>query len=477
MIPVRVRIPPSPTGEDLHIGNVYTALLNYIFAKKHNGKFIIRIEDTDRTRLVPGSEEKILSSLKWFGLTYDEGPDIGGPFAPYRQSDRLPIYRKYAEELVAKGHAFYCFCTPDRLEKLRKDQQEKKMPSLYDGLCKKIPPEEAKKRSAAEKHVIRLNVPDEGVTEFTDVVRGKITFENKHIDDQVLIKSDNYPTYHLGVVVDDHLMEISHVIRGEEWISSVPKHILLYTYFGWELPVFAHGPILRNPDKSKLSKRRNPVWASWYKEQGFLPEAVLNYLALMGWSMPSSAKASEGKPAEIEIFTLEEMAKEFRLEDIRAAGPVFDIKKLEWMNGEYIRKALSSQLSAQIYEFYEKKYPLETIEKTVPLIKDRIKKLSDYLPLCAFFFSKPDVYEMDLKNYKEMLGKVREALESLSEWKAAAIGDVLQETARKLDIKNSEFFGVLRVAITGKKISPPLNDSIELLGKTEADARLSGLSR
>jgi len=277
---VRTRLAPSPTGENLHIGNVYTALINYVFAHKNKGKFIIRVEDTDRTRLIAGSEERILASLKWVGLNYDEGPDIGGPFAPYRQSERKNLYKKYAEELAEKKSAYYCFCDSKRLEEMRRVHVR------YDGFCKKYSYDRAKEKAEKEPYVIRLNVPQEGKTEFNDVIHGKISFENNLLDDQILLKSDGFPTYHLGVVIDDHLMEITHIIRAEEWISSTPKHILIYKALGWNIPVFAHTPILRNPDKSKFSKRKNPVWVSWYREEGFLPEAILNYLALMGWSHP-----------------------------------------------------------------------------------------------------------------------------------------------------------------------------------------------
>ncbi len=270
---VRTRIAPSPTGQDLHIGNAYTALVNSVFARKNKGKFIIRIEDTDRTRFVEGSEKRILSSLAWLGIAHDEGPDVGGPYAPYRQSDRLSVYKKYAEELIAKKHAYYCFCTPQRLEQMRKNQEANHLPPMYDGLCKTVKNSELRIKNG-EPYVIRLNVPDEGTTTFHDIIRGDISFGNKLIDDQVILKSDGFPTYHLGVVVDDHLMKISHIIRGEEWISSTPKHILIYQFLGWEPPQFAHMPLLRNPDKSKLSKRKNPVWVSWYKEQGFLPEVM-----------------------------------------------------------------------------------------------------------------------------------------------------------------------------------------------------------
>jgi len=457
MSKVRVRIAPSPTGENLHIGNVYTALLNFVFARQNNGKFIVRIEDTDRTRLIPGAEKRILSSLKWLGLTYDEGPDIDGPFGPYRQSKRLNLYRQYAEQLVKSGHAYYCSCSPERLDKMRKEQQAKGFPTLYDGKCKN--------NLKSQKYVIRLNVPEEGMTEFNDLIRGKISFENKLIDDQVLLKSDGYPTYHLGVVIDDYLMQISHVIRAEEWISSTPKHMLIYKFLGWQPPIFAHGPILRNPDKSKLSKRKNPVWVSWYQEQGFLSEAILNYLALMGWSHP------DGK----DIFSLEEFIDKFRLEDLKPVGPAFDIRKLEWMNGEYIRKTQVRQLADQIYEFLGRKYSENIIEQTIPLIKERIKKLVDYLPLAGFFFERPKGYEINLSSKKQLITQIIKVLEQITDWKAEIIGESMQKLCNKLGIKTSEFFMILRVAITGKKVSPPLNESMEILGKEEVLSRLKNL--
>ncbi len=457
---VRVRIAPSPTGEDLHIGNVYTALINYIFAKKNKGKFIVRIENTDRNRLVRGGEKRILLSLKWLGLLYDEGPDIGGPYGPYRQSERLDLYRYYAEKLIERGQAYYCICTPEDLDKMRKKQQELNLPTLYDGRCKKA--QISKQKAIKSKFVIRLNVPDKGVTNFDDLIRGRISFENKLIDDQVLIKSDGYPTYHLAVVVDDYLMKISHVIRAEEWISSVPKHILIYKFLGWKLPLFAHGPILRNPDKSKLSKRRNPVWASWYKEQGYLPEAILNYLALMGWSMP------DGR----EIFSLEEMIRYFQINDLKPVGPAFDIKKLEWMNGEYIRSSSNSKLKTQIYNYLEKKYPKELIGETIPLIKERIKKLSDYLPLTEFIFRRPCQYEMNLTKKRTLLAKIYKKLSQIIDWKAENIGKEMQNLSREEKMKTGDFFMILRVAISGKKISPPLNESMEILGKEEVLTRL-----
>ncbi len=464
---VRTRIAPSPTGEDLHIGNVYTALINFVFAKKHAGKFIIRIEDTDRTRLVPHAEEKILSSLEWFGIIADESPKIGGQYAPYRQSERLSLYKEYANKLVANGHAYYCFCSPERLESMRKEQQGKGLPPMYDGLCKTLEAKVVAQKLKKEKYVIRLNVPDDGTTEFTDLVRGVISFENKLIDDQVILKSDGYPTYHLGVVVDDHLMNISHVIRAEEWISSTPKHILLYKFFGWELPVFAHGPILRNPDKSKLSKRKNPVWVSWYKEQGYLAEAIINYLALMGWSMP------DGR----EIFSLDEMISQFRLEDVRPVGPAFDLKKLEWMCGEYIRKIEQKKLKKYILDFYsDKKLSQQLVEKSIPLIQERIKKLSEYYPMCEFLFSRPSTYEIDLSDRKVWFSNLIPELLHLERWESMEIGKVMQQLVVDKKYKSSDFFMAIRIGITGKKISPPLNDAMQLLGKDEVLQRLKGLA-
>jgi glutamyl-tRNA synthetase len=456
----RTRIAPSPTGENLHIGNAYTALVNYVFTKKNHGRFIVRIEDTDRTRLVKGSEQRILDSLRWLGINHDEGPDIGGPFAPYRQSDRLNLYHKYAEDLVRGGHAYHCFCTPERLEDMRKDQEAKHRPPMYDGTCKKISVTDARKRiENSEKYVIRLNVPEKGTTYFTDLLRGKISFENKLIDDQVLLKSDGYPTYHLGVVVDDHLMEISHIIRGEEWISSTPKHILLYDFFGWEKPVFAHMPLLRNPDKSKLSKRKNPVWVSWYREEGFLPEAVRNYLASLAWAHP------DGR----DIFSLEEMVRVFELEQIQTTAPIFDPEKLRWMNGEYLRKYQLSDVRDLVFEFYGGKLDKKLIERTLPLVIERIKTLGEYESLAGFFYSPPKEYEKPLKRDLTLL--LRETLADC-QWNHDVLEGAIRGAAGQKGIKAKDLFMQLRIAVTGKTVGPPLLESLEILGRDEVLMRL-----
>ncbi len=466
---VRTRIAPSPTGEDLHIGNVYTALINFAFAKQNKGKFVVRIEDTDRTRLVEDSENRILDSLCWLGLAYDEGPDIGGQFAPYRQSERLKLYKEYAEELVKVGAAYYCFCTPEALEEMHKDQMARGAAPRYDQRCRKLSNEEVKKRLAkGESHVIRLKVPQAGQTKFTDIIRGEITFENGLIDDQVLLKSDGFPTYHLGVVVDDHLMEITHVIRAEEWISSTPKHILIYQAFGWKHPEYAHVPLLRNIDHSKLSKRKNPVWISWYKKEGYLPEAILNYLALMGWAHPE----------EKEIFSLDEFIKKFDLKRVQTTGPVFDITKLDWMNGKYIRESQISKIKSQIYEFYDKKYPEDMIGKILPLVADRMKKLADFLPLTEFLFNKPSVDKALL-----LSGKTKEEvetpvnmtifrLEKIKEWKKENLEKEIRGAAKELSLKDGDLFMLLRIALTGKTVTPPLFETMVVLGKEETLDRL-----
>ena len=330
MSEVRTRIAPSPTG-DPHVGTAYIALFNMAFAKKMGGEFILRIEDTDQTRSTPESEKMILDALRWLGLEWSEGPDVGGPHGPYRQSERGHIYKDYALELVEKGHAFYAFETPEELDQMRAEQKEQGLPQKYDGRALKLTQEEVQaKLEAGVPYVIRMKVPEEGTCVVQDMLRGTIEIDWAQIDQQVLLKADGLPTYHLANVVDDHLMKITHVIRGEEWINSAPKHILLYQYFGWEMPTLCHMPLLRNPDKSKLSKRKNPTSILYYQRMGFLPEAVINYLGRMGWSMPD----------EREKFALSEMIEHFDIQRVSLGGPVFDVEKLKWLNGVWIREDL-----------------------------------------------------------------------------------------------------------------------------------------
>jgi glutamyl-tRNA synthetase len=459
---VRTRIAPSPTGQDLHIGNLYTALFNWAVAKKNNGKFIIRIEDTDRERLVPGAQAKILNSLKAFGINHDEGPDIGGPFAPYKQSERLPIYSKYIQELIKKGHAYYCFCSKERLDEMRKNQIAKKQQPKYDKFCLnniKNPEEKIKNR---EKYVIRLKVPEKNEVIFTDLIRGEIKISTNEIDDQVLIKSDGYPTYHLAVVIDDHLMQISHVIRAEEWIASTPKHILLYEAFGWKIPVVAHLPILRNPDKSKLSKRKNAVWISWYIEEGFLPQAVLNYLALLGWSHPQ----------EKEIFPISEFIKKFELKDVSPVGPVFDLIKLTWMNQQYIQAMSESDLKKEILHFspIAQKLPDETLDKLIPLVRTRMKTLKDFEKLSGFFFTAPGIKPRTEKE-KTIIKELSKSLKELNTWSKDTIFSALKSILTSQEIK----MPILYYIFTGEERGLPLPDSLEILGKEKILSRLEKL--
>lgn len=404
---IKTRFAPSPTGIP-HLGSIRSALYNYLFAKHNNGQFLLRIEDTDRKRLVPEAEEVILDSLTWLGLKWD------GEIT--HQSERLNIYKEHVEKLL-----------------------DKKIAYKKDG-------------------AVWAKVPDSKEFSWTDLIGNKkISFKGKDVEDFVILKSDGFPTYHLANVVDDHLMEITHVIRGEEWISSVPKHIFLYESFGFEIPKFAHMPVILGPDKGKLSKRHGAKSVLDYKEDGYLQEAILNFIALLGWNI-----------SEEEVASLAEMTKLFDLAKINTTNPKFDSVKLEWMNGEHIRRLSKKDLLERIDSFYEKKLDKNLVEQTLPVAVERIKKLSDYYPLCEFFFETPKEYEVDLSKYKELLEKVTNKLLEIKEWRADSIGEEMQNLAKDLGVKNSEFFMALRVAVTGKKISPPLNESMEILGKEKA---------
>lgn len=462
---VRTRIAPSPTGDDLHIGSVYMGLFNYVFAKKHKGEFVVRIEDTDRERFVQGAETRMMKSLNWMGIHADEDVQKGGAYAPYRQSERLAIYMKYAKELVQKKHAYYCFCTSERLTRLREAQSKKHLPTMYDGLCKSLIGEKAQELAKTQKYVIRLLVPDEGTTSFTDLVRGEILFENKLLDDQVLIKSDGYPTYHLAVVVDDYLMQISHIIRGEEWISSTPKHILLYQMLDWDAPMYAHLPLLRNPDKSKLSKRKNPVWVSWYEKQGFLPEAIVNYLGTLTWSMPKGA----------DLFTLDEMIRDFDLQHIKTTAPVFDIVKLKWFNKQYLMQKTPQEFAklAKKYSLYHTHSEFDSLlAQITELIRPRISTLTEFDPMVGFLFEKVNTFERTLK--KDLIKLLTDVLTS-SEWNKVHIEQAVRKLAESEKIKPKDLFMELRVAITGKSVGLPLLESLEILGKEVTLQRLRSL--
>jgi len=371
---VRTRIAPSPTG-DPHVGTAYIALFNLCFARQHGGQFILRIEDTDQVRSTRESEQQIFDALRWLGIEWDEGPDVGGPHGPYRQSERGAIYKQYSDELVAKGHAFPCFCTAERLDALRAEQMANKETPRYDGHCMHIDPAEAQRRIATgESHVVRMKVPSEGVCVVKDMLRGEVEIGWDRIDMQVLMKADGLPTYFLANVVDDHLMGITHVLRGEEWLPSAPKLLKLYEYFGWEAPVNCYMPLLRNPDKSKLSKRKNPTSITFYQRMGFLPQAMLNYLGRMGWSMPD----------EREKFSLEEMIANFDITRVSLGGPIFDLEKLSWLNGQWLRELSVEQFAEEVGKWALNR---DYLMQIAPLVQSRVETFSQIAPLASFFFS------------------------------------------------------------------------------------------
>ncbi len=467
---IRTRIAPSPTGI-AHVGTLYIALFNYAFAKQNGGQFIVRIEDTDRNRFVEGAEEVIYDALKWAGITPDESTVHGGEFGPYRQSERLDVYKKYVEQLIDQGDAYYCFCTSERLAEMRSAQQALKQPPKYDRHClHAFTPEEAKEKVATgEEYVVRLRVP-EGKSLWIDLIRGEVEIDHAQVDDQVLLKSDGFPTYHMAVVVDDHLMGITHVMRGEEWISSTPKHIMLYSMLGLPQPEFAHMPLLRNTDRSKLSKRKNDVSIVSYKEKGYLPEALLNFLLLLGWSHP------EGKEFPI---SLEEFVEVFEMDRMQKTGPIFDTEKLNWMNGKYLREVLSiDEVKSRLQPYLPAGYPAEKIDLYLPLVFERMITLPDFAQLTSFFHEdvKIDVEQLLKKGATpelviEQLQKTSEALLSLQDWTHEAIETVVRTLQESNDWKKGQYFMMLRVASTGQKATPPLFETIHAIGRDRVSAR------
>ena len=449
--PIRTRIAPSPTGAP-HIGTAYIALFNYAFAKRAGGQFILRIEDTDRARSTPESENAILEALRWMRLAWDEGPDVGGPLGPYRQSERLTIYRDHARRLVEAGNAYPCFCTVGRLAKLREEQVKLKANPGYDGHCESIPAGEARQRMASgEAHVIRMKIPAEGECVFRDRIRGEIKIAWAGVDRQVLLKSDGYPTYHLANVVDDHLMGITHVLRGEEWISSTPKHVLLYKYFGWEAPEFAHLPLLRNPDKSKLSKRKNPTSILYYRDAGYLPEAIGNYLGLMAYSM------ADGR----EIFSFDELAATFDLDRVSLGGPVFDLQKLANFSGQYLRRmdvpalmdcAIRWKLNPALWQ------------RILPLVQPRINTFSELVPMTAYFFADQLNYppaalitgDIDGLRTARLLKIAQWEIAKNAAWTPEIIKAIFTGMAEKETLKLKALLMPFFVAITGAPVTLPL---------------------
>jgi glutamyl-tRNA synthetase len=465
---VRTRIAPSPTG-DPHVGTAYVALINYCFAKQHGGEFVLRIEDTDRARSTAPSENAILEALHWLGLEWDEGPDVGGPHGPYRQSERLGIYEEHARILLDNGNAFKCFCTPARLEEMRREQRLRGVPPAYDGRCLALMPAEvAANEAAGLPFVVRLVVPREGSATVDDLLRGPIVFDWSTVDMQVLVKSDGWPTYHLANVVDDHLMGITHVMRGEEWISSAPKHLLLYRAFGWEMPKIAHLPLLRNADRSKLSKRKNPTGILFYRRMGYLPEALANFLGLF------SVPPKDGE----EMMDMPTMVARFGLDHISLGGPVFDVTKLDWLNARYLRETLDvAQLVERVRAWaFDPAY----LTAIAALAQKRIERLSDLGPLLSFFFAgRLDVpktaYEggkLDLDATRKLFVLILSAFDSVAEWDAPSIEAAVRGVVDVSGAKLRDAVRPLYVAVTGSAQSVPLFDSMVLLGRDLVRERL-----
>jgi glutamyl-tRNA synthetase len=466
---VRVRVAPSPTG-DPHVGTAYMSLFNLAFARRQGGEFILRIEDTDRARYREDSEQQIYQTLSWLGLDWDEGPDRGGPYAPYRQSERLETYRPYVDKLLADGRAYLCWCTPQRLAEMREQQQRAKQPTGYDRMCLgRTRDERAQLPGFSEAPVVRMLIPDDAPLSFVDLIRGEVNAPRP--DDQVILKADGFPTYHLAVVVDDRLMGITHVVRGEEWISSTPKHLLLYDWLGWERPAFAHMPLLRNVDKSKISKRKNPAARlTWFVEEGYLPEALRNFLALMGYSLP------DGR----EIFSFDEMVASFDWARVNAVGPVFDLDKLAWLNGHYIRAMPTDELAERIVAYLDVTGDAaDVVRRATPLVQERMAVLREAREMLGFLL----VDELEVEpaaaakhltaEQQPVLVAAHAALADAEGWDVATIESALRAAlVDGLGLKPKHAFGPVRVAVTGRTVSPPLFESLELLGRRRTLVRL-----
>ena len=493
---IRVRFAPSPTGF-LHVGGLRTALYNFLFARQHGGTFIVRIEDTDQKRFVTGATENLLSTLSWAGLAWDEGPCISthgekdeinqssstkGSRGPYIQSQRLDIYREHVNQLISRGKAYYCFCSPEDLDAMRQEQMQHKKPPMYDRRCRALAQDTVQMYQQKKiPFVVRLKVPDDEQVIFHDLIRGKIGFNSNMIDDQILLKSDGYPTYHLAGVVDDHLMEISHVIRAEEWLSSTPKHLLLYRAFGWDAPLFAHLPLLLNPDRTKLSKRQGDVAVEEYRAHGYLKEAIVNFVALLGWN------PGEGKTQE--IFSLDDLVRTFSFAHVHKSGAIFDIKKLNWLNAQYIKMLSMAELYDAVLPFLSQKEFYQNapthcrektyIEKVLTVERERLEKLSDVGEGHIFFFRAPQ-YDTGLLQWKEMtndhlhtmLQSARKTLAAVSndQWTKEVLHDVLLTAAGE---HRGEFLWPLRVALSGEKKSPPPEEIAWVIGKEESLIRIT----
>lgn len=472
---VRVRFAPSPTGY-LHVGGLRTALYNYLFAKHNNGIFVLRIEDTDRNRYVEGAVENLISTMKWTGLGYDEGPEVGGEYGPYFQSQRLEIYNKHVNELIAKGNAYRCFCSAERIQKLREEQQVQKLQAKYDKHCLNLTKEEIENKiQAGEQYVIRLNVPSNQRIIIEDIVRGNVEFNSDTVDDQILIKSDGFPTYHLANVVDDHLMKITHVIRGEEWLSSTPKHVLLYDYFEWEKPNFAHLPLLLNPDKSKLSKRQGDVAVEDYQKKGYLKEALINFVALLGWNAGD----------DVEIYEMEQLIEKFSLERVNKAGAVFNVEKLDWLNFEHLKKKPNAEILIMLKEelkhskYAEINFSDEYLLNVIDSMQERVNFVKEFIDKSFYYFESPTEFDEKViqKSWKEytpqQLTELRSAFEILENPNKEDFENALRSTAEKLNVGAGKLIHPLRLAVSGTGQGPGLFDLLFTLGKEEVIKRIN----
>jgi glutamyl-tRNA synthetase len=471
----RVRFAPSPTGY-LHVGGLRTALYNFLFAKRNKGTFVLRIEDTDRNRYVEGAVENLISVLKWVGLDYNEGPEVGGGFGPYMQSQRLDLYEKYSKDLISAGKAYYCFCTTERLKALREEQEKQKLPQAkYDKHCLHLEKEQIERNLAAGiPKVVRLNVEPNQTIKFDDVIRNHVEFESNNVDDQVLIKSDGYPTYHLANVVDDHLMKITHVIRGEEWLSSTPKHVLLYDAFGWERPVFAHLPLLLNPDRSKLSKRQGDVAVEDYRDKSYLKEALINFVTLLGWN------AGDDK----EFYFMDELIDSFSLEKVNKAGAVFDLQKLCWLNAEHLRKKSDAEIllmlksELQKSKFADQNIPDEKLILIINAMKERVSFVKEFIDTCPYFYEAPANYEQKAieKNWKpetpELLNKLIDKFTSIDNPSKKDFEHSLAKVSEQLNVGKGKLIHPLRLAVSGQSTGPGIFDLLFILGKDDVLKRI-----
>ena len=482
---VRVRYAPSPTG-DPHVGNIRSALFNWLYARHTGGTFIVRIEDTDQARLVPGSVETILDALRWLGLDWDEGPGSQTPHGPYVQSERLDLYTAHAERLLAEGKAYHCYCTPERLDAVRKERQKAHQPTGYDRRCREPGGAGQARGENPNPPVVRFEMPTEGSLTINDFVRGEVTFDVSLLDDFVLLKSDGYPTYHLANVVDDHLMEITDVMRAEEWLPSAPRHRLLYEAFGYEMPRLIHLPLILGPDRSKLSKRHGAASVLEFRDMGYLPDALINFLALLGWSLDESS----------EVFSKDDLVRHFTPERIVASPAVFNVEKLDWFNGLYIRSMADAELADALVPWLEGPehgLPADTLPvdrdylaTIVPLERERLKRLSEAPEMLSFFFEERLTYDASLLVPKGLdAAGARAALEQalavaegapadtgVDDWSVAALETSYRALAERLGVKTGHLFGAMRVAVTGRTAAPPLFDTLAVLGRERIVSRL-----